>query len=290
MSEATDTSTALREEVRHLLGLSWDRFLEWTIITWLSAWIWTAWSVSNAVVVPDSGPIAWIADVITAFGGKPPTWLSDIPVWLTDTHRAALLPICVVASAILVTLSLRSYRLTGLRVLALGSAAVAVEIDGSVLPLLWIVAVAAVPCAASIVASFLPGDNDGLLDDREWGFFHIRSSIVLFVLRVVGLYLMPLVAPGVLAAALVFSYRVESRYQPAQSLGRASAGELAAASSEQKTVAESDPLVLMSAIVSAISSTLPEGKDQGVAAAFDSELRKRRKPPIGGIPRVGRSL
>lgn len=287
MSETTDNAKALREEVHHLFGVSWDRFIEWAIITWLSAWIWTAWIVSNAFITPDSGPISWISDVITTLGGEPPAWLLSIPIWLADPHRAVLLPICVVTSAILATLSLRSFKLTGLRVLALAGAAIAVEIDGSMLPLLWIVLVAAIPCVVSMGASFLPQKDR--LDDREWSFFYAKGSMTMFAFRVVGLYAMPVAAPFVLSLGLVFSYRIEREYNSAQSLGRASARELAAASKRDKSIAESDPLVLTSALVSAIASALPTPDSQRVAAAFDSELHTYRERPLGATGGIGRT-
>lgn len=289
MTEATEYTKAWREEIHHLLGLSWDRFIEWTVITWLSAWIWTAWIVSSAFIVPDSGPVTWIADVITAFGGSAPAWLLGIPVWLLDPHRAALLPICLIASAVLATLSLRSFTLTGLRVLALAAAAVAVEIHGSILPLFWIVAIASAPCIVSIVASFVPRDDNARFDDREWSFFYAKGSLVMFAFRILGLYGMPVAAPFVLANGLVSSYRIERVYNPAESLGRAAARELAGASKNNKSVAESDPLVVLSALVSAVSAAFPTPSSQNVAAALDARLHSYHERPIGSMGTIGRT-
>ncbi|WDH78808.1 hypothetical protein PTQ19_15065 [Microbacterium esteraromaticum] len=289
MNEAAVASKAWREEVHHLLGLSWDRFVEWMVIAWLAAWLWTAWVVSNAMILPESGPITWFADVIKAFGGEPAAWLVAIPEWLTDPNRAPLLPICVIASAVLSTLSLRSFRLTGLRVLALLSAAIAVEIHGTMLPLVWIALAAAVPFAVSVLLSVLPRDDADMGDEREWSFFYAKGSMYMFGFRVLALYLMPVAAPILLAIALVFSYRIEREYSPSESLGRESARALAAASKKGETVATCDPLVTSSAIVAALTAATPTVTGQRVAASFDHQLRSRNQRPLGAGG-IGRSI
>lgn len=274
-NEVPNTAKAWREEVDHLFGISWDRFIEWVLIGWLSAWIWTAWIVSNAFIVPRSGPITWIADVIRSFGGEPAAWLVAIPTWLMDPARAALLPITVVLSAVAATLSLRSHKLTGLRVLALAAACVAVEVEGSMWPLLWIVLIAAIPAAAAFVAGLLPTERDH--DEREWAFFYSKGTVEMFLARVVGLFVMPVVAPLVLLAALLFSYRLEREYRPADALGTVTARELNRASNEGKTVATSDPLLTVAAIVAAITSTSELPNSRAVAATFDFHVRHRRE-------------
>lgn len=287
-NEIPHTAKAWREEIDHLFGINWDHFIEWLLIAWLSAWIWTAWIVSNAFIVPRSGPITWIADVIREFGGTPAAWLVAIPEWLTDPTRAALLPISVVASAAFATLSVRSYKLTGLRVLALAMAAIAVEIHGSVLPLLWIALIAAVPCVISVLASFIPQDDDDLRDEREWSFFYAKGSLQLYATRVLALYVMPIAAPIVLVFVLVFSYRIERQYQPSEALGKVAAREIAKQSRSDKTLAEADPLVISSALVAAVTSALPTTHSQRVAASFDDALRDHLEGPTGAVPIAGR--
>lgn len=279
-SDITDNTKGWREEVRHLLGLSWDRFVEWTVIAWLSAWIWTAWAVSNAVVFPASGPITWLAEVVRLLGGEPASWLTAIPVWLTEPQRSVLLPISVVASASFATLSVRSYRLTGLRVLALIAAVVAVEIHGSALPLIWVVLVAAVPFGVAFGLGFLPNSDE--LDPREWSRHYPPGALQRFVMRVVGLYAMPVAAPVLLFPALVSSYRVERKYVPSEALAEAAARELGKESSGERPHASADPIAMASSIVAAITATSATASSREVAAAFDHHIREGRQSPLGG--------
>lgn len=270
-NEVTSNAKAWREEVHQLFGLGWDRFVEWSLVAWLSAWIWTAWAVSNAIVFPTSGPISWIAEVVTALGAEPADWLVGIPAWLTDPRRSVLLPIAVVGAAVCATLSVRGYSLTGLRVLALAFAVVAVEIDGTVAPLLWIVLVAAIPFAVAFGLGFRPQDHG--YDDREWSFFYPLGAIRNYLVRVLGLFAMPIAAPGLLAFALVTSYRIDREYRPAESLAAVVARELDMASEKEKTLTGGDPLLVASALVAAITSTSASAGSQRVAATFDERIR-----------------
>lgn len=274
-AEVTDRSKAIREEVRHLFGISWDRFIEWTIIVWLSAWIWTAWTVSEAVVFPASGPIEWIADVIGAFGGTAPDWLLGIPEWLTDPKRAMLLPIAVMVAAVVATFALRSYALTGLRVLALVAAVVAVEIEGSMWPLAWIVLVAAVPCVIAIVIGFLPDRHDALGDESRWeSFYYPAGAVERFALRVVGLFLVPVVVPIFLIPALVVNYRIDREYRPAEELARRAAASL---STSRGGAEESDGLAAVGAVVAAITAGSSSRTSAVVASSFNYQLRERER-------------
>lgn len=289
ITDIADNAKAWRTEIRHLFGLSWDRFIEWVIIAWLSAWIWTAWTVSNAIVFPTSGPITWISEVIRAFGVQPARWLLDVPIWLTDPQRGMLLPIGVIASAVLATLSLHSYDLTGLRVLALACALVAVEIHRSMLPMLWIVLLAAIPFLAALGFSFLPQDRDHDVDEREWSAFTPEVSVRFYLARVLGLFVMPLAAPVFLLFAVVNSYRVEREYRPADDLASVAAQELVREVEQGKRLSTSDPLTVTSALVAAITSISPTTNSRRVAAAFDYRIRERRYARNAGRPRLGRS-
>lgn len=276
-SEITDGSKAWREEVKHLFGLSWDRFVEWAIIVWLAAWIWTAWAVSNALVFPSSGPITWIAEVVTAFGETPATWLTDFPVWLADPNRAALLPISAVGAACFATLSVRSYRYTGLRVLALVCAVIAVQIEGSVLPLIWIVTISAVPFAVALGFGFL-GDNK-IHDEREWSIHYPPLAIRSFVLRVVGLFAMPVAAPILLLPALIGSYRWKHEYQPSEALATVAVREWEAARGGADD--GSSGALHTAALLAGVTSTTSTARSQQAAAVFDDHLRDRQRQPLG---------
>lgn len=271
-NEVPNAAKAWREEVDHLFGIPWDRFIEWVLIGWLSAWVWTAWMVSNAFIFPRSGPISWIADVVRSLGGEPAAWLLAIPVWLTDSHRSVLLPISIVVSSIVVTLSLRSYKLTGLRVLALATATVAVEIDGSMLPLVWICAIAAGPAVVALLLGLRPADRER----DEDGFFYAEGAVRWYIMRVMGLYAMPIAAPFLLGFVLVFSYRVERLYRPSEELARSAARHLASESRQGKSLATADPLTVVSALVAAVTAATVSPSGQAVAASLNYQFDERQ--------------
>lgn len=139
-----------REEFSALLGLRWDSFIEWAVITWLSGWFWVtafesafsnmnkfhAWS---ATPHEDYGPITGLSVFLEKLSLHSPRWLTSFLNWLHDPAHDWVYFIFIIISLITCVTSMRSYKHTGLRVLALLSIAIACEMDGSLLPVLWVV-------------------------------------------------------------------------------------------------------------------------------------------------------
>ena len=272
-ADITDHTKSLREEVQHLFGLRWDSFVEWTMIAWLSLWFWTSCLVTSEFTLPSVGPIEWIAEVLRALAVDPPEWLLAIPGWLTDPQRAWLLHVFVISAVAAATLAVRSYRHTGLRVLALACAALAYEVDASASPIAQILLLAAVPAAVAILISFLPDRRER--EDRMTSFFHGAGVSERYIMRVFGLFVAPVVAPFLLLVALVTSYRTEVAYQPSYDLARAAASGLESAGGSTK-LADADALAVVSAIVAAITANSTQLESRWTASTFNYEWKERR--------------
>ncbi|WP_022889492.1 hypothetical protein [Agromyces italicus] len=269
-----EQAKSLREEVQHLFGLRWDSFIEWTLIGWLSLWLWTSWLVSNSLTLPTVGPIEWIADVLRALDVEPAAWLLGIPAWLTAPDRAWLLQIFVIAAAAAATLAARSYRHSGLRVLSLACAVLAYEVDASASPVLQIMLFSAIPLVVALLVSFLPDQREW--DDHTSPFYHREGMFWKYVTRVLALFFAPAFAPVLLFAALVTSYRTEPLYEPASDLAFTAASELDAHGAEQK-LADADALAVVSALVAAITAGSTHRESRRAASTFNYRWKQRRE-------------
>ena len=265
-------ANSLREEVRHLFGLRWDNFVEWVIIAWSSAWLWTSWAVSNAFVFPMNGPIEWIAEVLRLLDVPSPSWLLSIPRWLTEPDRSWLLWVFIVGAAVFATLSVRSHRHTGLRVMALVCMILALEVDGSAWPILWSGLWALIPFGIALVLGALPDSRNS--EQRLSSFFLPQGVAEHYFVRVLGIFAMTVVAPGVLFAALVTSYRTVVPYEPSRELARLVAYEL---EERADSLADVDAFTALSALVAAVSANSSSNSSRHVAGTFHFHMKRQRE-------------
>jgi hypothetical protein len=260
-----------RAEVRQLFGLRWDNFVEWVIVFWASAWLWSSWAVSNALVFPKEGPIEWVADLLHRLAVEPPHWLLEIPRWLTTPDRSWLLWVFQIGAAIFATLAVRSYRHSGLRIMALINLLLAFEVNRSALPLLWVALFALIPPGVALIASVVTDSRS--IEDRHRGFFYPKGIIKRYLTRILGLFLFPAIAPGVVFLALVNAYKTVPPYEPSSDLASRVAIEL---HDRPKSLAEVDALTALSALVSAVSASQSLSSSQNVAGIFDYHVKQRR--------------
>jgi hypothetical protein len=261
-----------RAEVRQLFGLRWDNFVEWVIVFWASAWLWSSWAVSNALVFPKEGPIEWVGDILHRLAVEPPHWLLEIPRWLTTPDRSWLLWVFQIGAAIFATLAVRSYRHSGLRIMALICLRFAFEVNRSVLPLLWVTLFALIPPGAALIASVVAPDSRGIEDEGR-SFFYPKGIVERYLPRVLGLFLFPVIAPGVVFVELVNAYKTVPLYHPSSNLASRVAMEL---QDRPKSLAEVDALTALSALVSAVSASQSLSMSQKVADIFDYHVKQRR--------------
>lgn len=151
---AAEKSKSIREEVKELFGLSWDRFVEWLVIAWLALWWWGGLAENNGL--PRKLPLEWTRAVLESLTLAVPEWFSDIPAWLSDPSRSWLAPGFILLAVACQTCSLRRFQNTGLRVVALLALVTAVEAQQQYWPLLQFVWVAAIPAAIAVARGFMP--------------------------------------------------------------------------------------------------------------------------------------
>lgn len=203
-----------REELDKLFGFRWDTLVEWALISWLSIWFWL---LNDRQLVFDSGgPVTGVEQFLGALDVASPQWLTSWTAWLQTPERAWLLQVFMVVAAVSCVASLRSYSLSGLRTLALASAALACEMDGSLLPVLKIIGFAAIPAFAAMATAILEKYSKNPVGrEREFFLGHILDK---FFVRIVALYLMPGAAPALFLLGLVGSFKSTRPYAPVEEL------------------------------------------------------------------------
>ncbi|MFJ4170928.1 hypothetical protein ACIPY3_15570 [Paenarthrobacter sp. NPDC089714] len=209
---AAEKSKSIREEVKELFGLSWDRFVEWVVIAWLSLWSWGGLAESNGYM-PKQLPLEWTRTGLESLSVAVPTWFSDIPVWLSSPSRSWLAIGFILLAVASQTCSLRRFQNTGLRVVALLALVAAIEAQQQYWPLFHFIWIAAIPAAIAVARGFMPDQRK--VDPLTESFYYHGGVVSKFVGSVLSLLVLPVLAPFVLIGSLVSSYKVEVTREPA---------------------------------------------------------------------------
>jgi hypothetical protein len=279
-SQSTFVTKSLREEINELFGVRWDSVIEWAVISWLSVWFWTTYAGPSSEGWK-SGPLRGIEDFLRSLDVEPPAWLLATLAWFSDSARQTLLPAFVIIAAVACVTSVRGYHLSGLRTLALVALAIACEINASLYPVAWVLALAAIPASIAMVL--------GLTADRfrrRSGRYYLSDRIVAnYSTRIVMLFLSPVLAPGLLALQLVASFRTDLPYSPAEELATEVALKL-----EDKWPAPdgergADELTQVAAAASIHLAGNTSAEARNVASRYLHHLRFRN---LGSRPHRGR--
>lgn len=212
----------LREEVNALFGVRWDTLVEWAVISWLSIWFWSSRvdsSTAGNFVVWTDGPLTGIESFLVSLDITPPSWLTATTDWLLDPSREGLSITLVVVAVVACVTAVRSYRLSGLRTLALLSTAVVCEIQGSFWPVVWILSAAAIPAAFAWGIGFVDRHREES-KFNEYEYYFDRGIVSDYITRIVLLLISPVFAPFLLAGQLVVSFRTNLPYEPAEELNK----------------------------------------------------------------------
>lgn len=237
MDENSPNSKSIREEVNALFGLRWDTLVEWIVISWLSIWFWVA-VYDDFEVRWAYGPLSGIERFATAIDVNLPGWFENIYVWILSPENQWFAKVLIFISVVACVAAVRSHRLSGLRTVALVAAAVACEMFGGLMPVLWILLFSAVPaglgCMISFSYRFRDPDN---LDSNV--FYYWEHILVSFGTKVVALFFAPVFAPILLAMQLVVSFRTDIPSDPVEELNREASFVLSGSSSDPSTWLES---------------------------------------------------
>lgn len=218
MDIGKDFGATLRAEVTALFGIRWDSFVEWTVITWLSAWFWApAFTGGFSEVSPLErlaedgrfvGPVSGIESFLEGIGVGSPAWFTGFLTWLHAPDHSWIYWVALLVSVLTCVTSARSYKHTGLRVLALLSAAVACEVHGDLWPVLWVLVIAGVPALLACSLDWI----DQRREKSRYGehqYYFAEGILIKFLTGIVFLFLKIPVAPIVILAQLVVSFRTE---------------------------------------------------------------------------------
>ncbi|MFF7291059.1 hypothetical protein ACFY9N_00865 [Microbacterium sp. NPDC008134] len=267
-------ATTIRAEVNALFGIRWDTLVEWVVISWLSIWFWTS-PIWNMTEPPSwaGGPLSGLEDFFGSLGMAPPEWLSGSIVWVVDPARAWLAAPLLVISVVTCVSAVRSRSFSGLRTVALVSAAIACEIEGSLAPVAWILMLAAVPAAYACALAFIRGHRRDPEDEPRHYYFW-PSIVTDYLTDILFLFIAPVFAPLLLAAQLVISFRSKALFDPAEELARE---VLHAYDPRTGSSAEAhDELTALAANASIALAGNPAPEARRIAASLYYRLRKRR--------------
>lgn len=227
---AAQFTKTIREEIGALFGVRWDSFLEWIIIAWLSAWFWlqpVAALAQNESPLKslasdaegNSGPVSGIGRFIHFVDMPIPDWLSEFVDWLHDPlNNWICIATTVLAVAACVT-AVRSYRHTGLRVIALTSTAIACEVNGDLAPVTWILLLSAIPATWACSLDWID-QRRAKSKFSEDSYYFAQGILIKFISRIIFLFAQIPAAPALIIVQLVVSFRTDLSYSPAVELNR----------------------------------------------------------------------
>lgn len=274
--KAPDAKT-LREEVNALFGVRWDTLIEWTVISWLSIWFWSSWanpSIFGNFFGSTDGPLSGIENFLRSLDVVPPSWLTETINWLLDPSREWLSTALVVLAGIACVTAVRSYRLSGLRTLALLSAAIVCEIQGSFWPVAWILILAAIPATFAWGIGFVDSHRTKS-KFTEHEYYFDRGIVSDYITRIVLLFLSPVFAPLLLAGQMVVSFRTNLPYDPAGELNKEVIDALKTRGGKQAD--ELDGLTSMAATAAIHLAGNPSREARQIASSYRFQLKQRRE-------------
>lgn len=283
MGSETGLGATLRAELNALFGIRWDSFVEWAVITWLSIWFWiTAFAGGLSGVSPLQGlaaddrfvgPLSGIASFLQGIGTEPPGWFSDVLTWLHAPEHGWMYWVALLASVLTCVTSSRDYKHTGLRVLALVSAAVACEVHGDLWPVLWVILMAGVPALVACSLDWV----DRLRETSKYGehrYYFAEGILIRFITGIVFLFLKVPVAPIVILGQLVVSFRTEIPRYAGDEITREVARSLEEVSEEGEVKVDALAQAASAAAISLAGNQSPEARE--ILGHYSYLLRKRR--------------
>src|SRR5699024_10225382 len=218
MDGKSPDAKSIREEINALFGLRWDTLVEWAVISWLSLWFWFS-AYDTESFRWSYGPISGIDRFLAARSIGAPEWFMQVHGWVSNPVNEWFAKAAIAIAVIACVAAVRSYRLSGLRTVALVAAAVACEMHDGFVPIFFILLCSAIPaavgCGIALVESHQNSDDFDASVFYSWQF--IMTS---FATKVVGLFLAPILAPGLLAMQLVVSFRTDIPVDPVEELNR----------------------------------------------------------------------
>jgi succinate dehydrogenase/fumarate reductase cytochrome b subunit len=259
-----------RDDVRDLLGVRWGTAAEWLIIGWLSLWFWASQMTVGHFQFPNVGPFTWLIDIFKDWSIGAPRWLAQLSGWLAGPVGHQVYPCLVAAAAICATLSIRHHGAAGLRIIALISGSMSLEARPSIVTVAWIVTMSVAPAVVACAVAIR--DRLGPVRDRD-EVFVIEQVVKSFLIDVVGLYLLPVLAPIFLAAFLVTSYRIDLARPAHEEL---TSEVLRALDKEKSTLLEMDARLAFGALAAMVDSTSGRPSTSLVAWQYLWSLKRPR--------------
>ncbi|MBN9141691.1 MAG: hypothetical protein J0H23_12780 [Micrococcales bacterium] len=276
MSEqSAPQAKTIREEVNALFGVRWDTLMEWVVISWLSLWFWSSFRIERNLLVWDGdGPLTGTESFLRSVDIAPPTWVSQAVDWILDPSRGWLSAALVVLAVVSCVTAVRSYRLSGLRTLALLSVAVVCEIAGSLWPVVWVLSLAAIPAAIAWGISFV-NDVRKKSGYDEYTYYYGNAILSNYFARIVLLFFAPVLAPALLAGQLVVSFRTELPRDAAAEISREVRHTLEARGFQR--IDELDALTVMAASAAIQLAGNDSREAREILGGYQFELVQRRE-------------
>lgn len=282
----------LRKELSALFGIRWDKFIEWAVIAWLSAWFWTsAWywfigphgelseTVKYASIPANQrfvGPGSGIEKFMLGIEISPADWLIGFLTWLQGLQGSAhnlIYWITLLAAVLASVTSVRSYKHTGLRVLALFCTAVACEVQGSFSPILWVLLIAFVPTVVACLLDLIDRSRKES-KNSEYQTYYTGTIITKFLTRIMFLFLEIPLAPLLVFILLVTSFRTNSPRFTAEEIVREVGMELKFTEVERGE--KSDPLIQAASMAAFSLAGNQSQEARNILSYYDYLLWKRR--------------
>lgn len=216
MEPISTMANSIRQDFKALFGFRWDALVEWILISWLSLWLWMS-MFRNKDLKGTYGPLDGLRGFLEDLGFASHNWLDQTISWASDPEHVWFSRWLVAVAVVAAVTTVRSYRLTGLRIVALFSVALAVQMQQSFWPIFWTLFWAAIPTGLALLKGFRDDHSQSGVKDRE-PYFSVRSVLYDFCAKIVLLFVMPLIAPLIVVAILIYSFEKHPPYNPIEEL------------------------------------------------------------------------
>jgi len=238
-------------------GLRWETAVEWIVIAWMSAWLWSF--LLQGLRTP-SGPLTWSADAIESAGLGTPHWLVDTSDWIASPDRSWPYWVLVAAAVIAATASIGQR--TGSRVAALVAMALALEAKTS----WWTCALVVLGVLGLAMVAWIRAWTKGPVD---------RYQVeILFSRQVVPLLVAPVIAPVLMLHTLLGVYSRKEPYEPSIALAEEAARAPRGSNGDgAETLSWVDTMALVAAITSANNPWMA----RQVASHFHFKMKQQRE-------------
>lgn len=181
---------------------------DWRVmLSWLTTGCAALWLYCGLFATGSRDPIGWFASMAGDFGLSAPGWMVELPEWLGSGERQWLPAALAISAAAAVTVLARPGGNSGLAVLTTISLGVLVSVERSLAPLLWVIALAAIPLLLA-VGMHAKQAMWGVDEGSSWYLWDVAVLRLFLGLSVMWL---PLVLPVLAVVELVRSYALSER-------------------------------------------------------------------------------